>query len=372
MTKSLPGAPALNLGAKAAPMRWTSRLQGKIATVGTKVIPWIPDPAKRALSGGRSVIVDGNTLDPTLQLMLQGLRLAGIDGLAVDDDPAASRAQMRETILQLPGPQIHVDVDELSIPGPAGDIPARHYRPAGDAPAPLLVFYHGGGWAIGDLDTHDALCRLTCRDAGVHVLSIDYRLAPEHPAPAGLDDAYATFLWAHEHAAELGAIPGQVAVGGDSAGGNLAAVVCLLARDRGGPLPVLQWLLYPRTDFTAHTRSMSLFATGFFLTKRDMDWFHAQYLRGTDLDPADPRLSPLLADSLSGLPPALISVAGFDPLRDEGESYATALRAAGTPVDLRYMGSLTHGFTNLFPLGGGSAEGTTELISALRAHLTRV
>ncbi|MDT5349007.1 MAG: acetyl esterase, partial [Mycobacterium sp.] len=199
-----------------------------------------------------------------------------------------------------------------------------------------------------------------------------YRLAPEHPAPAAVDDAFAAFQWAHEHAAELGAIPGQVAVGGDSAGGNLAAVVCLLARDAGGPIPVLQWLTYPRTDFTAHTRSMSLFATGFLLTKRDMDWFHAQYLRGTDIDPADPRLSPLLADSLSGLPPALIAVGGFDPLRDEGESYATALRAAGTAVDLRYMGSLTHGFVNLFPLGGGSADATNELISALRAHLTRV
>ncbi|OBF91408.1 lipase [Mycobacterium sp. 852002-51163_SCH5372311] len=376
MTKSLPGATDVNLGARSAPLRWASRVQNKVTTVGVKVIPWIPAPAKRVLSGGRSVIIDGNTLDPTLQLMLSGLRLAGIDGLAVDDDPVASRAQMRETILELPGPQIHVDVHELSIPGPAGEIAARHYRPAGDAAAPLLVFYHGGGWTIGDLDTHDALCRLTCRDAGLHVLSIDYRLAPEHPAPAAVDDAYAAFLWAHAHAAELGAIPGQVAVGGDSAGGNLAAVVCLLARDaagaQGGPVPVLQWLIYPRTDFNAHTRSMSLFATGFLLTKRDMDWFHAQYLRGTDLDPADPRFSPLLADSLAGLPPALIAVAGFDPLRDEGESYAAALRAAGTAVDLRYLGALTHGFANLFPLGGGSAEATNELISALRAHLTRV
>jgi acetyl esterase len=372
MTKSLQGAPALNLGAKGAPMGWTSRVQGRVATVGAKVLPWIPTRAKRVLTGGRSVIVDGNTLDPTLQLLCSGLRLAGIDGLAVDDDVPASRAQMRETLLELPGPQIHVDVRELSIPGPAGEIGARHYRPPGDAAAPLLVFYHGGGWTIGDLDTHDALCRLTCRDAGVHVLSIDYRLAPEHAAPAAVDDAYAAFQWAHEYAAELGAIPGQVAVGGDSAGGNLAAVVCLLARDAGAPAPVLQWLLYPRTDFTAQTRSMSLFATGFLSTKRDLDWFHAQYLRGTDLNPADPRLSPLLAISLSGLPPALIAVAGFDTLRDEGESYAEALRGAGTRVDLRYLGSLTHGFANLFRLGGGSAEATSELISALRAHLTRV
>jgi len=236
----------------------------------------------------------------------------------------------------------------------------------------LLVFYHGGGWTIGDLDTHDALCRLTCRDADVHVLSVDYRLAPEHPAPAAVDDAYAAFRWAHEHAGDLGAIPDKLAIGGDSAGGNLAAIVSQLARDDGGPTPVLQWLLYPRTDFTAKTRSLSLFAEGFLLTKRDMDWFETQYLGDSDLEPTDPRISPLLAESLSGLPPALIAIAGFDPLRDEGDRYAAALRAAGTPVDLRSMGSLTHGFANLFPLGGGSAVATTELISALRAHLSRV
>ena len=321
---------------------------------------------------GRSVIIDGNTLDPTLQLMLSGLRAVGIDGLVVDDNAAASRAQMRETLVALPGAQVHVEVVDLSLPGPAGEIPARHYRPATAGPAPMLVFYHGGGWAIGDLDTHDALCRLTCRDAGIHVLSIAYRLAPEHPAPAGIDDAYAAYTWAYEHAEELGAAPGRVAVGGDSAGGNLAAVVCQLARDDGHPAPVLQWLLYPRTDFTAQTRSLSLFARGFVLTKRDIDWFESQYLRRSSIDRADPRVSPLLAESLSGLAPALIAVAGFDPLRDEGESYACALRAAGTPVDLRYLGSLTHGFANLFQLGGGSAAATSELISALRAHLTRV
>lgn len=372
MTKSVPGAQGSDPGAKRVSMRLPARLQAAVTTVGVKVIPWIPDPAKRVLFGGRSVIIDGNTLDPTLQLMLSGLRAVGVDGLVVDDDPAASRDRMHEMTVGFPGPQIHVDVADLSLPGPAGPIPARHYRPAGGGAAPLLVFYHGGGWALGDLDTHDMLCRLTCRDAGIHVLSVDYRLAPEHAAPAAIEDAYAAFGWACEHAGELGATPGRVAVGGDSAGGNLAAVVCRLARDEAGPAPVLQWLLYPRTDFTARTRSLSLFARGFLLTKRDMDWFHAQYLRDSGLDPADPRVSPLLAESLSGLAPALIAVAGFDPLRDEGESYAAALEAAGTPVDLRSMGSLTHGFANLFPLGGGSAAATSELVSALRAHLSRV
>src|SRR6201996_4974226 len=375
MTRSLPGTPDLQLKVQSG---WAGRLQSVANKVGVKVIPWVPTRAARLLAGGRSVSIDGNTLDPTLQLMLSAQHAVGIEGLAVGNDVVASRALMRETCLGFAGPQVHVGVSDLSIPGPAGEIAARHYSPATAAPAPLLVFYHGGGWTVGDLDTHDALCRLTCRDADVHVLSVDYRLAPEHPAPAAVDDAYAAFRWAHEHAGDLGAIPGKIAVGGDSAGGNLAAVVSRLARDDRanqdppGPLPVLQWLIYPRTDLTAQTRSQSLFADGFVLTKRDIDWFEAQYLDCSDLEPTDPRVSPLLAESLSGLPPALIATAGFDPLRDEGEQYAAALREAGIPVDLRSAGSVTHGFANLFPLGGGSATATTELISALRAHLSRV
>ena len=370
MTRSLPGAPDLQQRAGG----WSGLLHSVATNVGLKVIPWVPTRAKRLPSGGRSVTIDGNTLDPTLQLALSWLHAFGMNGLVLDQDVTTSRAQMREMSLGFTGPQVHVGVSDVSIPGPAGQIPARHYHPATTQPAPLLVFYHGGGWTIGDLDTHDALCRLTCRDADVHVLSIDYRLAPEHPAPGAVDDAYAAFRWAHEHADELGAIADKVAVGGDSAGGNLAAIVSQLARDEDptGPKPVLQWLIYPRTDFTARTRSLSLFADGFLLTKADIDWFTEQYLGGSGVDPADPRVSPLLADSLSGLPPALIATAGFDPLRDEGDRYAAALRAAGTPVDLRSTGSLTHGFASLFPLGGGSAVATSELISALRAHLSRV
>lgn len=373
--------PDLQMGVLRAPTRWTNRMQIVAAKGGLKAIPWVPRGAKRLLAAGRSVTIDGNTLDPTLHLMLSGLRALGINGLALTGNEAsevtASRAQMREMCLGLPGPQVHVGVSDVSIPGPAGQMAARHYRPATAKPAPLLVFYHGGGWTIGDLDTHDALCRLTCRDANIHVLSIDYRLAPEYQAPAAVDDAYAAFQWAHEHAGDLGAIPGKVAVGGDSAGGNLAAVVAQLARDRvtqdpTGPMPVLQWLIYPRTDFTAQTRSLSLFADDFLLTKRDIDWFDSQYLDGSGVEPTDPRVSPMLAGTLSGLPPALIATAGFDPLRDEGDRYAAALRAAGTAVDLRSAGSLTHGFASMFPLGGGCAVATTELVSALRAHLSRV
>jgi acetyl esterase/lipase len=368
MTRSLPGTSDQQVKTGG----WANRLQSAATKLGVKVIPRVPTRAVRLLTGGRSVTIDGNTLDPTLQLMLSAQHAMGIEGLAVGDDVAASRALLRETLMGFAGPQVHVGVSDLSIPGPAGQIPARHYRPAATKPTPLLVFYHGGGWTIGDLDTHDALCRLTCRDADVHVLSVDYRLAPEHPAPAAVDDAYAAFKWACEHAEELGAVPDKIVVGGDSAGGNLAAVVSQLARDDEGGKPVLQWLIYPRTDFTAKTRSLSLFAEGFLLTKANVDWFEALYLDGSGIEPTDPRISPLLADSLAGLPPALIATAGFDPLRDEGDCYAAALHEAGTPVDRRSMRSLTHGFANLFPLGGGSALATTELISALRAHLSRV
>lgn len=368
MTRSLPGVPDQQVSTGG----WAARLQSAATTAGLKVIPWIPTRAKRLLSGGREVTIDGNTLDPTLQLALTGMRAFGMNGLVINQNVAVSRARMREMTQGFGGPQIHVGVSEVSIPGPAGPIPARHYRPTTPEPAPLVVFYHGGGWVLGDLDTHDPLCRLTCREAGVHVLSIDYRLAPEHPAPAAVDDAYAAFRWAYEHAEKLGAIPGKVAVGGDSAGGNLAAVVSQVARDEAVERPVLQWLIYPRTDFTAQTRSLSLFADGFLLTKADIDWFTELYLGASDAVATDPRISPLLAESLSGLPPALIATAGFDPLRDEGDRYAAALTAAGTHVDLRTMGSLTHGFASLFPLGGGSALATTELISALRAHLSRV
>lgn len=337
-----------------------------------KTMPMLPIGVQRLLTGGRSVSIDGNTLDPTLRLALAGQRAMGVNGIITGDDAAASRTKLRELTAGLGGADIHgCDVRDMSLPGPAGNIPARHYRPLGERAHPLLVFYHGGGFVVGDLDTHDAVCRLTCRDADVAVLSIDYRRAPEHPAPAAVDDAYAAFRWAGDHAAELGAIPGQVAVGGDSAGGNLAAVVALLARDDAGPAPILQWLIYPVTDATAATRSRTLFGDGFLLTKHDIDWFTDQYVGRSPLDPTDPRVSPLLAGDLSGLPPALVAIAGFDPLRDEGELFATALREAGVVVDLRRMRSLTHGFINLFGLGGGSATATAELISALRAHLSR-
>ncbi|AIC71735.1 esterase [Mycobacteroides abscessus subsp. massiliense str. GO 06] len=234
-----------------------------------------------------------------------------------------------------------------------------------------MVFFHGGGWVIGDLETHDQPCRQTCRDAGVSVLSVDYRLAPEHKAPAAAQDCLAAYLWAVEHAGDLGVAPDRIAVGGDSAGGNLAAVVAQQARDTGAQLPLLQFLIYPAVDFTVRRPSRDLFAEGFFLTKAAMDGFESHYLDGSDVDKADPQVSPILAADLAGLPPALITTAGFDPLRDEGNEYAAKLRAAGVPVDLRVQGPLIHGFYNMAGLGGAPSEAMNQLTSALRAHLSR-
>ncbi|CAN3128262.1 alpha/beta hydrolase [Mycobacterium sp. smrl_JER01] len=363
--KSSPQPPA---GRKAGA---TEVLANKIAGVTLRGMPRIPAPVKRLLVGGRSITIDGNTLDPTLHLMLTGQQLLGLDGLVADDDHVAAREQL-EALAGSFAKRIPVaGVRDLTVAGAAGPIGARHYR-TDEPDAALLVFYHGGGHVIGSIDSHDDLCREICRSGGVHVLSVDYRLAPEHPAPAAAEDAYAAYLWAVEHAAALGADPLRVAVGGDSAGGNLAALVALRARDENAAGPALQLLLYPVTHYHAETRSRTLFARGFFLTQRDIDWFRARYLDRAPLGPDDPRVSPLLAADHSQLAPALVVTAGFDPLRDEGRQYADAMRAAGTPVDYREYGSLVHGFANFFPLGGASATATVDFISAMRAHLTRV
>ncbi|MGD9620568.1 MAG: alpha/beta hydrolase [Mycolicibacterium sp.] len=347
----------------------TQALADQLAAVTLRGLPYIPDGIKRVLLAGRSITLDGNTLDSTLQLMLAGQQALGLDGLVGDDDVVAARTRL-ELLAESFRKRLPVSaVTDLEVAGGEGPIPARHYR-ADEPGAPLLVFYHGGGQVIGSIDTHDDLCREICRAGRLHVLSVDYRLAPEHKAPASSQDAYAAYLWAREHAAELGADPQRIAVGGDSAGANLAAVVSLRTRDERQEPPALQLLLYPVTDYQGQTRSRTLFARGFFLTKRDIDWFDERFLGGADVDAADPRVSPLLAEDLSRLAPALVVTAGFDPLRDEGRRYAEAMRRAGVLVDYREYGSLVHGFANFFPLGGGSATATAEFISALRAHLT--
>jgi len=265
--------------------------------------------------------------------------------------PKEARQMFRETRpAGTPAPPAIGLVKDLTADSPLGSIPLRLYRPAGvpaDTRLPALVYFHGGGWVIGDLDTHDVLCRQLTAEAGVSVVSVDYRLAPEHKFPAAVDDAWAATRWVVAHAAELNVDADRLAVGGDSAGGNLAAVVALLARDQGGPPIRLQVLLYPVTDSNVETGSYRDFADGFLLTRESMQWFFNHYVN-TEADAADWRLSPLRAPSLAGLPPALIVTAGFDPLRDEGEAYAKRLREAGVCVDAVCYGGMIHGFA---PMG---------------------
>jgi acetyl esterase len=369
MTQSLPAQTTSPAGPTVKP-RTRDAVMNAAARVTLHTIPRVPDRLKRLLLGGRSITVDGNTLDTTLQLMLAAGRIGGEEGLILSEDVALARTRLSATAARYPRVEVDVTSTDLSVPGPAGEMPARHYRSNGDG-APLLVYYHGGGFVVGGIDTHDNLCEVICKGADVHVLSVDYRRAPEHKAPAAADDAFAAYRWAREHAAEYGADASRVAVGGDSAGGNLAAVVAQQARDDGAPPPVLQLLLYPITNYAGQTRSRGLFADGYFLRRWDMDFCQGKYLRGSGVDPTDPRVSPLLADDLSGLPPAILVTAGFDPLRDEGRQYAEALRAAGNSVDAREYGSLIHSFPNFVGLGGGSVTATAEIVSALRAHLSR-
>ena len=259
-------------------------------------------------------------------------------------------------------------VRDLKVPGAAGPLPARHYIPAEPpGPQPLLVFYHGGGFVLGDLDTHDRTCRLLCQHTGAHVLSVDYRLAPEHPFPAAIEDGRAALRWAVENAAGLGADPARVAVAGDSAGGNIAAVVSWQAAHDGGPPPAVQVLIYPATDVAERTRSHELFGEGFLLTRKQLDWFEATYVAGADR--ADPRLSVLRAGGLGAVAPAVVVTAGFDPLRDEGEAYAAALRAAGVPVVHRRFAGLIHGFFNAVGTSHTSRDAVIEMAGAVRGLL---
>jgi acetyl esterase len=338
--------------------------------IGVKVMPWIPPWLKLLLAGRKRVTIDGNTLDPTLQLMLATQRRSGTGGLGATGDVGVARALMHNSHVAMAA-RIDARTTDFTIPGPDGPLRTRHYQPDVAKAAPLLVFFHGGGFVVGDLESHDGLCRMICRDAAIHVLSVDYRLAPEYKAPAAEDDCIAAYRWALEHAAELGADPSRIAVGGDSAGGTLAALVALRSRDEDIPQPAPQVLLYPALDLSAKTRSRSLFSDGFFVSKQEIEWFTDLYLGGADLAADDWRVSPSRTVDLSGLAPALVVTAGFDPLRDEGNEYAAALCSAGVTVDHRQFGTLAHGFASVAPFGGGSADAIAATISAIRAHLSR-
>jgi acetyl esterase len=342
--------------------------------LAARALAALPARIQRWLSGRPAVRIDGQELDPGIQLLLRVLALRGSGSLISGQDatPSAERARLRREALQTARTRTEVGtVREADVDGALGPRRARHYTPAQIVgPHPLLVFVHGGGWTVGDLDTHDEACRMLCHHAGIQVLSIDYRLAPEDPFPAGLEDVMAAWRWAHANAGQLGADAERVAIGGDSAGGNLSAVATyLLARD-GGPAPAQQILIYPATDFVERFRSSELFGSGFFLTNANCDWAEGHYFAGTGADRGDPRLSPLRAPDLSGLAPAIVVTAAFDLLRDEGEAYAASLRAAGNRVVLFRARGLIHGFINMTSINRASRDATIMLAGMIRTELS--
>lgn len=331
----------------------------------------LPSAWQVALSGRPPMRIEDQTLDAQVQLML-AMRDRLNRPPVGSGTPAEARARMRRDAVAMAGPALPVGrVEDLTVPGADGPLKARHYAPdLPGGPHPLLVFYHGGGFVLGDLDTHDAPCRLLCRHGGMHVLSIDYRLAPEHPFPAGLNDALAALRWAQAHASELGADPTRVGVAGDSAGGNLAAVVTQLASRDGGPAPAMQLLIYPSTDRLTRRPSQDLFGSGFFLSPEERGWYDRHYLAGTGIDAHDPRVSPLRAPDVSGLPPALVVTAGMDLLRDEGEAYARALEAAGNQVVLTRVNGLVHGFINMIGFNAASRKALVAIAREAKAMLS--
>jgi acetyl esterase len=345
----------------------TSTLSQRVQHYLTRALAALPPRLQVRLSGKRPVRIDGDTLAPEVQLTLALLERWPPPRPETLSPPEARQARRALSAVYAGKPLDVGAVRELEIDA-AVRLRARHYAPAEPGgPHPLLVYYHGGGFTYGDLDTHDAVCRVLCRHAGAHVLAVEYRLAPEHPFPAAVEDARAALRWAFANAGGLGADPRRIGVGGDSAGGNLAAVVSRLAARDGGPAPVLQLLIYPTTDFTIRRRSRELFGEGFLLSNPEMDWFETNYLGPARAQASDPRASPLLADDLGGLAPALVVTAAFDPLRDEGEEYAQALQAAGTPVTLRRFPGLIHGFVNAVGVSRTCQEAVIEIAGATRA-----
>jgi acetyl esterase len=281
----------------------------------------------------------------------------------------AAEARAALAAMRRPATDIQVgSVRDDSFPGPAGPVPIRVYTPACEGPWPLTVYFHGGGWVLGDLDSSDSQCRLLCRACATVIVSVDYRLAPEHPFPAAVDDCHAATRWAYAHAASLGADASRMAVAGDSAGGNLAAAVSLMSRDGKAPPIRFQLLVYPITNPNFDTASYMANGTGYFLTQDAMQWFWAQYCpRPRDRD--DPYAAPLLARDLCGLPAAFVLTAEYDPLCDEGEAYAARLKSAGVAVDCVRWPGLIHGFFGLCHEVAAGMPALQRAAEALRAGL---
>lgn len=301
-------------------------------------------------------------LDPQALAMLEADRALGLP-------PRHSLSAVEARTLPTARPPAPLEpvhaVEDLSVPGPAGNIPVRVYRPSAAGDLPVLVFFHGGGWVIGSIGQTDATCRTLANRAGCVVVSVDYRLAPEHRFPAAAEDSYAVTNWVARNAAEMKIDPARIAVGGFSAGGNLAAVVPLMAKDRGGPPIAFQFLGYPITDYDFETPSYLANADGFGLSRADMIWFWNLYLTA-EADGVHPYVSPMRAEDLSGLPPALVITAEFDPLRDEAEAYAVRMRGAGVDVTCTRYDGMVHGFMGAAHILAKGELALDETVGALR------
>jgi acetyl esterase len=316
--------------------------------------------------------IDGQVLATDIQAILFLARLTGHDMLTGGLPPEGARDYVRRSAAATRGaPLPMAEVRDLGIDSPAGTMPARLYVPLGarPAPRPMLVYLHGGGWVVGDLETHDSACRFLAAHSGVAILAPTYRLAPEHPFPAAVEDARAAYLWGMERAEELGADRERIGVGGDSAGGNLATGLAITMREADGPRPAMQLLIYPATEAIDPRPSRTLFGHGFILTQTDIDICERHYLPDKSMG-HEQLASVLRAPDLSGLPPAYVATAGFDPLRDEGEEYAKRMAEAGVHVALRRHPRLVHTFANLTDVSPSSRAAMLEAAGALRMGLS--
>ena len=308
-------------------------------------------------------------LDPQAKNLLEQFAAAGRPATHTLSAPEARRAYRESRMpLQPPPPEVAA-VENRSISGPHGPIPVRLYRARGTQPAdvlPVLVYFHGGGFTIGDLDTHDVICRSLANEGGCAVVSVDYRMGPEHKFPKAVDDCVAATRWVAEQARALHFDPARIAVGGDSAGGNLATVVALSAREAGAPKLVFQLLIYPTTTLHHDTGSTRELAQGYMLTIDAMHYFRNCYLSNSG-ERSDWRASPLLAKDLAGMPAALVITAGYDPIRDEGKAYAERLQAAGVPVTYSCYAGMIHGFITMGKVLDDANRALTESGAALRS-----
>jgi acetyl esterase len=307
-------------------------------------------------------------IDPEAQAYLDWMQSLGVPPLA-QQGPEEARRLNRLRVPMLAGEVEPLErIEDLAIPGPAGSIPARLYAPVRGEILPALLYMHGGGWVVGDLDSHDSVCRALARRAGCMVLSIDYRLAPEHRFPAAVEDAWAGLVWLHQNASAIGADPDRLAVVGDSSGGNLAAVIARWARERGGPALAAQVLIYPVTDYGFETPSYRKAGTGYGLTLDSMRWYWEQYLA----DPKEggsPDASPLRARNLDGLAPALVITCELDPLASEGSAYAAALQSAGVRVEHIHEPDMIHGYIRMAGAIGRARKTWDDCARFLRREL---